>query len=57
MKSVRFDEAAVAGCDAAMITTDHDLVDYGDLVKWSKLVVDTRNATKAVFARDKIVLA
>jgi UDP-N-acetyl-D-glucosamine dehydrogenase len=57
MKSVRFDEATVSGYDAAMITTDHDLVDYGDLVKWSKLVVDTRNATKAVFAREKIVLA
>ncbi len=57
MKSVRFDEATVAGYDAAMITTDHDLVDYGDLVKWSTLVVDTRNATKAVFAREKIVLA
>ena len=25
--------------------------------RWSKLVVDTRNATKAVFAREKIVLA
>jgi UDP-N-acetyl-D-glucosamine dehydrogenase len=57
MKSVRFDEATVSAYDAAMITTDHDLVDYGDLVKWSKLVVDTRNATKAVFAREKIVLA
>ncbi|HEX3673204.1 MAG TPA: nucleotide sugar dehydrogenase [Rhizomicrobium sp.] len=57
MRSVEFDEASVTGYDAAMITTDHDCVDYNALVKWSKLVVDTRNATKAVFARDKIVLA
>ncbi|HEY1630065.1 MAG TPA: nucleotide sugar dehydrogenase [Rhizomicrobium sp.] len=57
MKSVSFDEAAVSGHDAAMITTDHDAVDYDALVKWSHLVVDTRNATKAVFTRDKIVLA
>jgi UDP-N-acetyl-D-glucosamine dehydrogenase len=57
MRSIAFDAATVAGFDAAMITTDHDAVDYGALVKWSKLVVDTRNATKAVFARDKIVLA
>ena len=38
-------------------TLRHDGVDYGALVEWSKLVVDTRNATKAVFGREKIVLA
>jgi UDP-N-acetyl-D-glucosamine dehydrogenase len=57
MRSVSFDEATISAFDAAMITTDHDGVDYGALVEWSKLVVDTRNATKSVFARDKIVLA
>jgi UDP-N-acetyl-D-glucosamine dehydrogenase len=57
MRSIDFDEATVSGYDAAMITTDHDGVDYSALVKWSKLVVDTRNATKSVFAREKIVLA
>ncbi|HXL99303.1 MAG TPA: nucleotide sugar dehydrogenase [Rhizomicrobium sp.] len=57
LRSIAFDAATVAEFDAAMITTDHDAVDYGALVRWSKLVVDTRNATKAVFARDKIVLA
>jgi UDP-N-acetyl-D-glucosamine dehydrogenase len=57
MRSVDFDEATVSGYDAAMITTDHDGVDYGALVKWSRLVVDTRNATKSVFTREKIVLA
>ena len=58
MASVTFDEANVSRCDAALITTDHDCVDYGALVKWSKLVVDTRNATKAICReREKIVLA
>jgi UDP-N-acetyl-D-glucosamine dehydrogenase len=57
MRSIAFEETQVCGFDAAMITTDHDAVDYDALVKWSKLVVDTRNATKSVFARDKIVLA
>jgi UDP-N-acetyl-D-glucosamine dehydrogenase len=57
MRSVSFDEATVSGFDAAMITTDHDNVDYNALVKWSQIVVDTRNATKAVFEREKIVLA
>ena len=56
--SVAFDEATVSRCDAALITTDHDCVDYGALVRWSKLVVDTRNATKAVCGEgEKIVLA
>jgi UDP-N-acetyl-D-glucosamine dehydrogenase len=57
MRSVDFNEATISGFDAAMITTDHDGVDYNALVQWSKLVVDTRNATKAVFKREKIVLA
>ncbi len=37
--------------DCVVITTDHTDVDYGTLVKNAKLVVDTRNATKA-FRRD-----
>ena len=41
-----------------MIATDHDSFDYDALVRWSKLVVDTRNATKLVHTgRDRIVLA
>ena len=41
-----------------MITTDHDCFDYDCLVRWSKLVVDTRNAKKEVSeGREKIVLA
>ncbi|MGY4513595.1 nucleotide sugar dehydrogenase [Bradyrhizobium sp. WSM1417] len=30
--------------DAVLIATDHDDVDYAALVKWARLVVDTRNA-------------
>ncbi len=58
MESVGFTEEIVSRFDAALITTDHDCVDYTALTKWSKLVVDTRNATKAVLGgREKIVLA
>jgi UDP-N-acetyl-D-glucosamine dehydrogenase len=58
MKSVDCDEATLAGFDAAVITTDHDCFDYDALVRWSRLVVDTRNATKSIReGRDKIVLA
>ncbi len=44
--------------DAALICTDHDKVDYAALVDGSRLVIDSRNATKAVKThRDRIVLA
>jgi UDP-N-acetyl-D-glucosamine dehydrogenase len=48
MNSVSFDEATVSKFDAVLITTDHSNVDYASLVSWSKLVIDTRNATKNV---------
>jgi UDP-N-acetyl-D-glucosamine dehydrogenase len=58
MKTVSFDQSTLSQFDAVMITTDHDCFDYDALVCWSKLVVDTRNATKSVVeGRDKIVLA
>ena len=56
-KSVAWDEATVASYDVALICTEHDAVDYARLVDWSKLVVDTRNATRDVGSRDKIVMA
>jgi len=40
--------------DAVMIVTDHSSYDYKAIVEQSKLVVDTRNATKGIVA-DNIV--
>lgn len=58
LKSINFDEATVSRFDAALIATDHANVDYGALVKWSKLVVDTRNATRhAREGYDRVVAA
>jgi UDP-N-acetyl-D-glucosamine dehydrogenase len=58
MKTAAFDEPTLSEFDAVMIATDHDCFDYEALVGWSKLVVDTRNATKAVReGREKVVLA
>jgi len=38
-------QVADAGAyDAVIISTDHDCVDYGDIVSRAKLIVDTRNA-------------
>jgi UDP-N-acetyl-D-glucosamine dehydrogenase len=45
-------------CDAALILTDHDAFDYKRIVRLSKAVIDTRNATKNVDEqREKIILA
>ncbi|HYE01194.1 MAG TPA: nucleotide sugar dehydrogenase [Alphaproteobacteria bacterium] len=57
-RSVAWTDEVLAGFDAAVITTDHDGVDYAALVARSKLVVDTRNATRDVRAgRGRIVKA
>ncbi|HVT24375.1 MAG TPA: nucleotide sugar dehydrogenase [Rhizomicrobium sp.] len=57
MQSVPFDARTLSSFDAALIVTDHDAVDYEALVAYSKLVVDTRNVTKRIGDRSKIVLA
>jgi UDP-N-acetyl-D-glucosamine dehydrogenase len=48
----------LAAQDCVLIATDHTAFDYAFIVKHAKLVIDTRNATKAVTAgREKIVRA
>jgi UDP-N-acetyl-D-glucosamine dehydrogenase len=44
--------------DATLILTDHDLFEYDRIVQLSKIVIDTRNATRNVLTnREKIILA
>ncbi|UTW55870.1 nucleotide sugar dehydrogenase [Kordiimonas sp. SCSIO 12610] len=58
LKSVSEDEYKNGSFDAALICTDHDIIDYAQLFKTCELVVDTRNATKDVVdGREKIVWA
>jgi UDP-N-acetyl-D-glucosamine dehydrogenase len=41
-----------------LILTDHSEIDYGAVVQYSRLIVDTRNATRKVTRhREKIVKA
>lgn len=48
----------LASRDCVLIATDHTAYDYSFIVKHSRLVIDTRNATKPVTAgREKIVRA
>jgi UDP-N-acetyl-D-glucosamine dehydrogenase len=45
MSSVTWSAEAVGKYDCAVICTDHDAVDYAELVRTAPLVIDTRNAT------------
>ncbi len=55
--SAPIDKAALAGYDAVIIATEHSDVDYADVVAHSKLVVDTRNATRNVADKSRIIKA
>jgi UDP-N-acetyl-D-glucosamine dehydrogenase len=58
MVSVPLTDDALATADAVLIATDHSTVDYARVVDRSRLVIDTRNACRAVRAgREKIVKA
>ena len=58
MKSSPLTAALLKTMDAVVIVTDHSTYDFDWIVKNSKLVVDTRNATKNVkIGRHKIVKA
>jgi UDP-N-acetyl-D-glucosamine dehydrogenase len=58
MKSIPLTPEALAEQDCVLIATDHTAYDYSWVVAHSRLVVDTRNATKKVVAsRNKIVKA
>jgi UDP-N-acetyl-D-glucosamine dehydrogenase len=46
LKSIRLTEGSLKEYDAVVICTDHDDINYEFVLKNSKLVLDTRNATK-----------
>lgn len=46
MRSIEWDPARIAGYDAVLVATDHDIVDYKALVAHARLVVDTRNVCR-----------
>lgn len=57
-KSIKWSKKNISQYDAALICTDHDIIDYEKLVNYSKLIVDTRNATASFKDRQfKIVKA
>ena len=46
LRSVTLDPKTMAAVDCVVIVTDHKVFDYDEIVRASKLVIDTRNATK-----------
>jgi len=55
MRSSALDETFLAAQDCVLIATDHSAYDYDFIVRNSRLVIDTRNATKNVReGREKI---
>ncbi|MCX8011386.1 MAG: UDP-N-acetyl-D-glucosamine dehydrogenase, partial [Ignavibacteria bacterium] len=57
LKSLDLNKKLLNDCDLVVITTNHSVYDYNFIVKNSKRVIDTRNATKDVkVGRNKIVL-
>jgi UDP-N-acetyl-D-mannosaminuronate dehydrogenase len=48
MTSVPLTEETLGNQDLVLITTDHTNIDYQWLVEHSRVIVDTRNATKGV---------
>ena len=55
-RSVALTPEALRACDAALIVTDHDAVDYAEIVAHAPLVADTRNAcARAGLSGERIV--
>jgi UDP-N-acetyl-D-glucosamine dehydrogenase len=52
MRSTPFTAATLKGYDCVLIATDHSCYDYRMIAANSKLVVDTRNATKGIKGRN-----
>lgn len=58
LSSVDLTPESLQEADAVLILTDHSCIDYQEVVKHAKVVIDTRNATKGVTeGREKIVRA
>jgi UDP-N-acetyl-D-glucosamine dehydrogenase len=57
LSSVELTPQTLGKYDAVLIATDHSAYDYKAIVRHSRLVIDTRNATRNIIhQRDKIVV-
>ena len=56
-KCINWTQSNIAAFDAALIATAHKNVSYMELVQWSRIVLDTRNATQGLNSGAYIVAA
>jgi UDP-N-acetyl-D-glucosamine dehydrogenase len=57
-RSVPLTSVRLAAADAVLIVADHDRVDYKQVARHARLIVDTRNAlARAGIAGDKVIKA
>jgi UDP-N-acetyl-D-glucosamine dehydrogenase len=55
MESTAYSDALLDGADAVVIVTNHRTYDWQHVLDHSKLVVDTRNATKSASGKARVV--
>jgi UDP-N-acetyl-D-glucosamine dehydrogenase len=48
VRSVHWDQPTLAGFDAVIIATNHQVVNYHELADWASCIVDTRNAMAVI---------
>ncbi|MEX1014737.1 MAG: nucleotide sugar dehydrogenase [Candidatus Paceibacterota bacterium] len=54
-ESIEWKKEAVKEFDVLVISTNHSEINYQELVKWSNLIVDTRNAVNGLLIKKKQV--
>ena len=52
MTSIELTPETLTEQDCVLIATDHSAYDYEEIVKYSKLIIDTRNATNTCVAQE-----
>jgi UDP-N-acetyl-D-glucosamine dehydrogenase len=55
-RSVALSAEALASADCVVVLTDHSCIDWQHVVRSARRIVDTRNATRSVQARENVVL-
>jgi UDP-N-acetyl-D-glucosamine dehydrogenase len=54
-QSIEWNQETVSRFDAALIATAHSNVNYEQLVEWSSLIIDTRNAINKSLRSNKVI--
>jgi UDP-N-acetyl-D-glucosamine dehydrogenase len=55
LNSINFDQSSFSQYEMTIILTNHGNIDYNKVVEYSKIIIDTRNATKKVENQQKLL--